>query len=375
MLEEVQHYKILGQEVEQWVIVGVLLTIAFLFRKWGAKIVNRVLYRIVAKKGSASVEKSKRFNELVGRPMQFLGMMIAFYISFTLLTIPDTLELFDEKIRLSMYLGVIFKLLITLAITRILIKITEFVGELWIEKAEATESKLDDQLVPFLKDSIKVLIVIFAILIVLGMVFKVNVSALIGGLGIGGLAIALAAQESLANLLGSFTIFLDKPFTVGDTIDFNGIVGSVEKVGFRSTRIRTLDKSYVTVPNKSLVGAPLNNITESTHRRARFFIGVLYSTPPETLKNIISEIHDVLLRHENTNDEPLVRFFEYGESSLNVLVTYLVNTNDYNEYCKVREDINFKIYEIVLRNGSDFAFPTRTLHLNQESAAPVSTKL
>lgn len=366
MLEEVQHYKILGQEVEQLVIVGVLLALAFLFRKWGAKLVNRILYRIVAKKGSATVEKSKRFNELVGQPMQFLGIMVAVYISFTLLTIPDTLELFDEKIRLSMYLGMAFKLLITLAVTRILIKITEFVGELWTEKAEATASKLDDQLVPFLKDSIKVLIVIFALLIVLGMVFKVNVSALIGGLGIGGLAIALAAQESLANLLGSFTIFLDKPFTVGDTIDFNGIVGNVEKVGFRSTRIRTLDKSYVTVPNKSLVGAPLNNITESTHRRARFFIGLLYSTPPETLKNIMAEIHDVLLRHENTNDEPLVRFFEYGDSSLNVLVTYLVNTNNYNEYCKVREEINFKIYEIVLRNGSDFAFPTRTLHVKQE---------
>jgi MscS family membrane protein len=273
-----------------------------------------------------------------------------------------------------MYLGVIFQLLITLAITRILIKITEFVGELWVEKAASTESKLDDQLVPFLKDAVKVSIVIFALLIVLGMVFKVNVSALIGGLGIGGLAIALAAQESLANLLGSFTIFLDKPFTVGDVIDFNGIVGTVEKVGFRSTRIRTLDKSYVTVPNKSLVGAPLNNITESTHRRSRFFIGVLYSTPPDVLKNIISEIYDVLLIHEQTNDDPLVRFFEYGDSSLNILVTYLVNTNDYNIYCEVREEINYKIYEIVLRNGSDFAFPTRTVHVQQEALAmPAAT--
>lgn len=373
MLEEVQHFKILGQEVEQWVIVGVLLTVVFLFRKWGAKIVNRVLYRIVAKKGSATTEKSKRFNELVGKPMQFLGIMLAIYACFTLLTIPETLELFDEKIRVAMYIKVVFQLLITLAITRILIKVTEFVGELWVENAEATESKLDDQLVPFLKDAIKVLIVIFALLIVLGMVFKVNVSALIGGLGIGGLAIALAAQESLANLLGSFTIFLDKPFTVGDIIDFNGITGTVEKVGFRSTRIRTLDKSYVTVPNKSLVGAPLNNITESTHRRARFFIGVLYSTPPETLKTIMEEIRQVLLHHENTNDEPLVRFFEYGDSSLNVLVTYLVNTNDYNEYCKVREEINFKIYEIVLRNGSDFAFPTRTVHVQHNDVGQAAS--
>jgi len=367
MLEEVQHYRILGQEVEQLVIVSLLLTIVFLFKKWGAKLVNRILYRIVAKKGSTSLEKSTRFNELVGKPMQFFGMMVAIFISITLLSIPETLDLFDEKIRISMYLGVLVNLLMTLAVTRILIKTTDFVGELWIEKAALSESKLDDQLVPFAKDAIKVLLAIFAVLFALGVVFKVNVSALVGGLGIGGLAIALAAQESLANLLGSFTIFLDKPFTVGDTIDFNGIVGTVEKVGFRSTRIRTLDKSYVTVPNKSLVGAPLNNITESTHRRARFFIGLLYSTSPEVMKNIMSEIQNELLHHPKTNDEPLVRFFEYGDSSLNILVTYLVHTNDYNLYAEVREEINFKIYKIVLRNGSDFAFPTRTVHVKQDA--------
>jgi len=366
-IEEIQHYRILGQTIEQLEVVGILLAAVILFNRWGAILINKLLYRLFQKNRTAA--KSQRFNELVRRPMQFFVISLTLYLTLTILTIPNTLDVFEEKIRLAMYLSLVVNLLLTLSFTRILIKITDFVGELWMEKAALSESKLDDQLVPFAKDAIKVLLTIFAVLFALGAVFKVNVSALIGGLGIGGLAIALAAQESLANLLGSFTIFLDKPFTVGDTIDFNGIQGTVEKVGFRSTRIRTLDKSYVTVPNKSLVGAPLNNISESTHRRARFFIGLTYDTRPEVMKNIIASIHDELLQHPETNDEPLVRFFEYGESSLNILITYLVHTNDYAEFCKVREEINFRIYEIVLQNGSDFAFPTRTLHMKGSASA------
>lgn len=354
---------VFGQTTQQLIIVVVLMLVVYTLKKWGASLANRLLYRIFSKKGMPN--QSERFNELVGKPMQFFGLMVAIYISFTILSIPKTIVVFEEEIRIYFYLSLLIKLLLTIGVTRILLRVSDYIGERWMEKAAESESKLDDQLVPFAKDIIKVLIVIFAGVFVLGALLKANVTALIGGLGIGGLAVALAAQESLANLLGSFTIFLDKPFTVGDTVDYNGIVGTIEKVGFRSTRIRTLDKSYVTVPNKSLVGSPLNNITESTHRRARFFIGLTYDTRPETMKNIIAEIHDVLLRHENTNDAPLVRFMDYADFSLNILVTYLVNTNDYAEYCRVREEINFVIYDIVLRNGSDFAFPTSTIHLQQ----------
>jgi MscS family membrane protein len=356
---------LLGQSVHQLIIVTVLMLGALTLKVWGAKVTNKLLYRIFSKKGR--IDSSERFNELVGKSMQFFGLMLAIYVSLTILTIPKVLSIFDEQIRIQFYLSIITNLLLTIAFTRILLRVTEYVGERWLEKTSETESKLDDQLVPFAIDGIKVLLVIFAAMFVLGAIFKANVTALVGGLGIGGLAVALAAQESLANLLGSFTIFLDKPFTVGDTVDFQGIVGTIEKVGFRSTRIRTLDKSYVTVPNKSLVGAPLNNITESTHRRARFFIGLTYDTDPQVMKNIISEIHNELLQHENTTDEPVVRFFEYADSSLNILITYLVNSNDYNLYVKVREEINFKIYDIVQRNGSNFAFPTRTVHVEKGS--------
>ena len=129
------------------------------------------------------------------------------------------------------------------------------IGLILKKKAEATENKMDDQLIPFAIEIGKILAVIFAIFIILGNIFGVNITALATGLGIGGVALAMASKESLENLLGSFTIFFDRPFTVGDMVTVGSVTGVVEKVGFRSTRIRTFDKSIVTVPNKKMIDA------------------------------------------------------------------------------------------------------------------------
>src|SRR6185369_10292037 len=125
-----------------------------------------------------------------------------------------------------------------------------------------------DQLVPFLREAIKIIIGVFSFFFILGAVFHINIASLIAGLGIGGLAFALAAKETLENLLGSFTIFLDKPFVVGDVVKVGSAEGTIENIGFRSTRIRTLEKTLLTVPNKKMVDAELDNLTERVVRRA-----------------------------------------------------------------------------------------------------------
>ena len=125
---------------------------------------------------------------------------------------------------------------------------------------------------------------------ILSSVFDVNIAALATGLGIGGIAIAMASKESLENLLGSFTIFLDKPFTYGDIVTVNGYTGVVEKVGFRSTRIRTFDKSIVTVPNKNMVNAELDNLGMRPIRRVKFSIGLVYGTKVEQIKSIVKDL-------------------------------------------------------------------------------------
>jgi MscS family membrane protein len=233
----------------------------------------------------------------------------------------------------------------------------------FLARAAKTESKTDDQLVPFLRDILKIFVYIILFLAFLSQIFQINIAALVAGLGVGGIAIALASKDSLENLLGSFTIFLDKPFAVGDLVNIDGITGTIERVGIRSTRIRTLDKSYVTVPNKKLTESNLDNLTLRSQRRARFYVGLTYNTHPDQVRAIVQDIRTLLDEHPQTSMDGVAHFYEFGESSLSIMVQYFVNSMDWNVYMLVREEINFQIMDIVHRHGCQFAYPTRSIYL------------
>jgi MscS family membrane protein len=193
----------------------------------------------------------------------------------------------------------------------------------------------------------------------------VNVIALTTGLGIGGLALAMASKESLENLLGSFTIFLDQPFLVGDTVTVGTVTGTVEKVGFRSTRIRTYDKSIVTLPNKLMIDAELDNLGMRPVRRVKFDVGLTYETSIEQIKNIVDDIQKMVDAHPKTNQDGKVRFQEFGSSSLDIMIIYFVDSPSWDDLIDVKEDINYKIMEIVKKHNSDFAFPSTTVYLQK----------
>ena len=142
------------------------------------------------------------------------------------------------------------------------------------------------------------------------------------------------------------------------------ITGTVEK-GFRSTRIRTFDKSLVTVPNKKMIDAELDNLGMRPVRRVKFNIGLTYETTPEQIKAIVFEIKEMINKHKDTNQEGKVRFQEFGSSSLDILIVYFVQSPKWETLINVKEDINYKIMEIVKRNKSDFAFPSTTVYLNK----------
>lgn len=306
---------------------------------------------------------------MLHRPLAWFVMLIIIYSATSHIEFPEEWDLASsENFGLRMVLERGYQLFIIGSVAWIVLRVAEFVGLILLKKAERTESKQDDQLVNFAVEAMKIVILIFTVFIILGTVFNANIGSLIAGLGIGGLALALAAKESLENLLSSFIIFTDKPFVVGDMIAVGNIIGTVEKVGFRSTRIRTLDKSFLTIPNRKMVDAELDNLTLRTFRRAKFTVGILYSTPEEKIKAIVSDIKKFLDEHPNTslNKDATVRFYEFGESSLNILVQYFVNTMDWNTYLQVREETNLKIMEIVKHHGSNFAFPTRTVKMENK---------
>lgn len=192
----------------------------------------------------------------------------------------------------------------------------------------------------------------------------VNVSAIIASLGIGGLAVALAAKDTLANIISGFIILLDRPLKVGETVRIGDIAGNVEEIGLRTTRIRTFDKTLVTIPNQNLTNAEIDNWSRREIRRVRMYIGVVYSTTRDQMKKILEDIRDMLQNHPGVSkkEKIIVYFEEFGDSSLNILVQYYTVSADYAEYLSIREDVNLKIMDIVERNGSSFAFPSRSIY-------------
>ena len=354
-----------GNTVQDYLwVVGSLLFGVILVRFIAHRISN-TLFRVIAGK-TQGVNKNELYN-LLEKPLKWLIMLIILYVCTSHLDYPQELNLAPkEEFGLRMFLHRSFIAFLIIVITWAALKIIKFLGIILMAKAELTESKSDDQIIPFLMEIIKVVAVTLGTFIFMGSVFKVDVGALIAGLGIGGLALALAAKESLENLLASFVIFFDKPFVIGDLVTVNGVTGSIEKIGFRSTRIRTLEKSYLTLPNRLMIDNVLDNLSLRTFRRVSFKIGVLYGTSEEQLKQIVEEIQNFIDNHPHTNQDGEIHFIEFGASSLDIMVLYYIDTMDWSVFLKIKEEINFEIMRIVQAHGADFAFPTQTIHLEKD---------
>lgn len=248
--------------------------------------------------------------------------------------------------------------LIILSVFWIVLRIIDFIAHVLLVRAAKTKNKSDDQLVPFLKELLKFLVCFIGFFVLLGYVFEVNAVSLITGLGIGGIAIAMAAKDSLENLLGSFLIFMDKPFTVGDVVKVDGIEGTIERVGFRSTVLRSADKTTYVIPNRSMIDGVLENLTMRNARRVKFDIGLTYETSNEVLRKIIAEISEFLKANPGTTDAT-VALDSFGDSALNIQIIYLVPMKKEFDLVKIKEDVNFNVIDIVQRNGSEFAYPTQ----------------
>jgi MscS family membrane protein len=290
------------------------------------------------------------------------------YIGSNVLNFPPEWGLVDSsEFGLKMVIDKGFYLAVIYSIFWTILRSVDFVGIKLKDKAAQTESKVDDGLIPFAIDLTKVVIIIFALVIILGNVFGVNITALIAGLGVGGVAIALASKESIENLLGSFTIFFDKPFKVGDVITLGDVTGKVEKVGFRSTRIRTYGKSVVTVPNKNIINTELDNLGVRPVRRVKFNIGLTYDTSIEQIKNIVNDIQKLVDDHPMTNDDGRVRFLSFGSSSLDIMVLYYVNSPAWEDLIDAQQKINYSIIEIVNKHNSEFAFPSTSIYVEKNS--------
>lgn len=231
--------------------------------------------------------------------------------------------------------------------------------------AEEIKSRLslDYTIIQFFSKVAHILIILIALLI-MAEEWDYDVSGLIAGLGLGGLAFALAAKDALANIFGGIVIILDKPFSVGDWIKTPSIEGTVEEISFRSTKIRAFDQAIITMPNSTLANEPITNFSRMGKRRVRFYLGVTYSTSTEKIKKVVERIKSLLQNHLGVHQETIMVYFEqFNESSLDILVYFFTNATALEEHLMVKHDINLKIINILEEEGVSIAFPSRSIYM------------
>ncbi|WP_223700601.1 mechanosensitive ion channel family protein [Sutcliffiella deserti] len=227
--------------------------------------------------------------------------------------------------------------------------------------------EVDKIVMPFITKILRFILIALALSIVLEE-WDYNVGGFVAGLGLGGLAFALAAQETLKNLLGGFIIITEKPFTMGDWVKTPSVEGVVEDISFRSTRIRTFAQAIVTVPNATVSNEPITNWSKMGKRQITFELGLQYNTSRASLESVVRSIEQMLQAHPEVHqDTIMVRFDNFGDSSLNVFIYFFTNTVMWANYLEVKEDINFKIMEVLEKEGVVIAFPTRTLHIENNA--------
>lgn len=232
-------------------------------------------------------------------------------------------------------------------------------------RAERAELAFDMQILPFVAKTLKAFLVVTGVLVV-AQNLGYSISGLIASLGIGGIAVAMAARDTIANVFGSLMILIDRPFSIGQWIKTSEFEGVVEEIGFRSTRIRTFAKTLVNVPNSILANMVIDNIDAMPKRRIAMRIGLTYDTTPKQLQAAIDGIEAILKGHAGVDQEFfMVKFDEFADSSLSIYLYYFTATTRWDEHLSVRQEINLAIMELLEGMGLAFAFPTRTVHIEK----------
>lgn len=367
--------KLGSHSIQSLLLISLALLFLLFLRRFFSQIVSRLLFRLIRKRPQSTAIQT--FVTLLTKPMEWLFTLVVLYGVISLIDVHSILNVASsEQFGFLMICKKLFQIALLMTFAFLGVRLIDFFAVEFLQKQEnqagvnseepIKTNIFDTQLVPFFKELIKIFIWILAFFFSLGFVFELNVANIIAGLGLGGLAVALAAKESLENLFASFTIFLDKPFVVGDLVTVNNITGTIEKVGFRSTRIRTLEKSFLTLPNKVMIDNPLDNLSLRTHRRADMNISIGYHTPVDKLESLMESLRELLKNHPRCTEEPVVRFVNFGDSALVIRVLYFVDTLDFYEFMAVREEINLMILEKTRAMGCQFAYPTQTIFVQNE---------
>ncbi|MEE8170223.1 MAG: mechanosensitive ion channel family protein, partial [Phycisphaerae bacterium] len=367
MLEKIPSewkFELWSIQVWQWMGMLIIGVGGWLMRPVAGVILSRVARPLTRIDG---IELLPTHIRSAMRPLAILVMVAIWWYGLKLLSLPTQ---FDT------YLWPAFKFVMTTAAVWSAYRIIDLASAFFSARAARTKSRLDDVLVPLVRKTLKIIVVVVGLIFILQAlgVTDATVNRLFAGLGLGGLAFALAAQDTIKNFFGSITVILDRPFQVGDWVKIGDVEGTVESVGLRSSRVRTFYNSEVTVPNSELISATVDNMGRRRFRRISCMLSVLYSTTPDQLDAFCEGVRELIRRHPYTRkDYYIVWVNEFAASSINILLYCFHETPDWTTELRERHRLFLDIMRLAKRLGVEFAFPTQTIHLSREDGAPATS--
>lgn len=349
--------KILGLATWQWAGILFLLLASLAFQLLVSRLLRPLVSRLARSKYSQPLDDKKLLWRIAYLTSLFL-LLILFRYALPLIQLSaKTMSWLVLGLKIGgLFIGV-----------WLLLSIITVIMQYAHRYASSTDNRLDEQLIPIIRRMLKIVVVIGGIIYFLQLL-DVNVTALIAGVSIGGLALALAAQDTVKNFIGSAMIFFDRPFQIGDWIVTGSIEGEVIEVGFRSTRLQTVDSSIMTVPNSNFSTAAITNLGMRRFRLYKTTLGLTYGTPPEKIEAFIARLRQMIEEHPTTRkDNYLVHFNNFGESTLDIYFRTHFTASTFAEEMQTKEELAFSILRLAQEVGVDFAFPTRTIVIEKES--------
>lgn len=349
--------EVLGVKLWQYLAIAMSLVVGLLARRVLHYVATR---RLAALERGEKLRWVKSLVTTIASPGATLVVAGALRLSYPQLGLP---------IGASLAMAFAVRTIVVLTFVWIGYRLVDVFAEWLALKASRTDSKLDDQLVPLLRKSLKIVVVILGTLMVLQNL-DVDVGSLLAGLGIGGLAFALAAKDTIANFFGSVMIFVDKPFQIGDWVAVDGCEGIVEEVGFRTTRIRAFDNSLIALPNMKFTEQKIVNFGARRYRRHFTTLNLSYDTTPEQMQAFVEGVRGIVLAHPTTRKDAFeIHMSGFGAHSLDVMLYYFFDVTTWSAELEGRHEVMLSILRLAKDLGVSFAFPTRTLHI-VEAAQP-----
>jgi len=330
------------------IIVGTLIAAKALY--W---VIGRIVKKVTSK---TKTKLDDIIVDMLEEPIVLIATIIGVWFAVGRLSFPENImDLIDN----------IYMVMIALTITWLLARLVDaIIKEYVVPITKKTKGDFDDQIIPIIRKAIRAAIWAMGIIIAMNNA-GYNVGALLAGLGIGGIALAMAAKDTVANFFGGITIFTDKPFTINDRVKINGFDGTITEIGIRSTRLKTLENRIVTIPNSKFTDGMVENVSSEPHRKVVLKLGLVYETTASKIQNGMKALQTIVDENENLEENTVISFNEFGDFSLGILFIYYIRSG--SDIMGVQTNVNLEVKKRFEELDIEMAFPTQTVYTIAEN--------